>query len=84
MAAVIATGVPNPAAPSMKAPNEKAMSKPGDPRFCPRNHGVRFRRQRRFPEDRGCRGHIRTKIVTPKDRLDVGQAVQPTHLAESK
>ena len=27
MAAVIATGVPNPAAPSMKAPKEKAMSK---------------------------------------------------------
>jgi hypothetical protein len=28
--------------------------------------------------------HIRTKIVTLKDWLDVGQAVQPTHLAESK
>ena len=28
--------------------------------------------------------HIRTKIVTLKDRLDVGQPVQPAHLAESK
>ena len=28
--------------------------------------------------------HIRTKIVTLKDLLDVGQPVQPTHLAESK
>ena len=27
--------------------------------------------------------HIRTKIVTLKDRLDVGQPVQPAHLAES-
>ena len=26
-------------------------------------------------------GHIRTKIVTLKDQLDVGQAVQPAHLA---
>ena len=29
-------------------------------------------------------GHIRTKIVTLKDRLDAGQAVRPSHLAESK
>jgi hypothetical protein len=29
-------------------------------------------------------GHIRTKIVTPKDQLAVGQPVQPTHLAVSK
>jgi hypothetical protein len=29
-------------------------------------------------------GHIRTKIVTLKDQLDVGQAVHLTHLAESK
>jgi hypothetical protein len=28
--------------------------------------------------------HIRTKIVTLKDRLDVGQPVQSEHLAESK
>jgi hypothetical protein len=28
--------------------------------------------------------HIRTKIVTLKDRLDVGQPVQLAHLAESK
>jgi hypothetical protein len=28
--------------------------------------------------------HIRTKIVTLKDRLDVGQPVQPAHLADSK
>jgi hypothetical protein len=28
--------------------------------------------------------HIRTKIVTLKDRPDVGQPVQPAHLAESK
>ena len=28
--------------------------------------------------------HIRTKMVTLKDRLDVGQPVQPAHLAESK
>jgi hypothetical protein len=28
--------------------------------------------------------HIRTKIVTLKDRLDVGQPVQPAHLAENK
>jgi hypothetical protein len=28
--------------------------------------------------------HIRTKIVTLKDRLDAGQPVQPEHLAESK
>ena len=28
--------------------------------------------------------HIRTKIVTLKDLLDVGQPVQPAHLAESK
>ena len=27
--------------------------------------------------------HIRTKIVTLKDRLDVGQAVEPAHLAEA-
>ena len=27
---------------------------------------------------------IRTKIVTLKDRLDVGQSVQPAHLVESK
>jgi hypothetical protein len=26
-------------------------------------------------------GHIRTKIVTLKDQLDVAQAVQPAHLA---
>jgi hypothetical protein len=29
-------------------------------------------------------GHIRTKIVTLKDQLAVGQLVQPAHLAESK
>ena len=29
-------------------------------------------------------GHIRTKIVTLKDQLDAGQAVRPSHLAESK
>jgi hypothetical protein len=28
--------------------------------------------------------HIRTKIVTLKDQLEVGQAVQPAHLAASK
>jgi hypothetical protein len=28
--------------------------------------------------------HIRTKIVTLKDQLEVGQAVQPAHLAQSK
>jgi hypothetical protein len=28
--------------------------------------------------------HIRTTIVTLKDRLEVGQAVKPAHLAESK
>jgi hypothetical protein len=28
--------------------------------------------------------HIRTKIVTLKDQLEVGQAVRPAHLAESK
>jgi hypothetical protein len=28
--------------------------------------------------------HIRTKIVTLKDRLDAGQPVQPARLAESK
>jgi hypothetical protein len=28
--------------------------------------------------------HIRTKIVTLKDLPDVGQPVQPAHLAESK
>ena len=28
--------------------------------------------------------HIRTKIVTLKDRPDVGKPVQPAHLAESK
>ena len=28
--------------------------------------------------------NIRTKIVTLKDRLAVGQPVQPAHLAESK
>jgi hypothetical protein len=28
--------------------------------------------------------HIRTKIVTLKDRLEVGQSVQPAHLAGSK
>jgi hypothetical protein len=28
--------------------------------------------------------HIRTKIVTLKDLLDVGQPVQPAHLAECK
>jgi hypothetical protein len=30
----------------------------------------------------GC--HIRTKIVTLKDQLEVGQAVEPAHLAKSK
>ncbi len=33
-------------------------------------------------EPSGC--HIRTKIATLKDRLDVGQAVEPAHLAENK
>jgi hypothetical protein len=28
--------------------------------------------------------HIRTKIVTLRDQLQAGQAVQPAHLAESK
>ena len=28
--------------------------------------------------------HIRTKIITLKNRLNVGQPVQPAHLAESK
>ena len=28
--------------------------------------------------------HIRTKIVTLKDQLDVGQPVHPAHLVESK
>ena len=41
-------------------------------------------RRKRAAAVAGSGRHIRTKIVTLKDRLDVGQPVQPTHLAESK
>ena len=37
-----------------------------------------------FQKTEAAGGHIRTKIVTLKDQLDVGQVVQPAHLAESK
>jgi hypothetical protein len=37
-----------------------------------------------FQKTEAAGGHIRTKIVTLKDQLDVGQAVQLSHLAESK
>jgi hypothetical protein len=37
-----------------------------------------------FQKTEAAGGHIRTKIVTLKDRLDVGQVVEPAHLAESK
>jgi hypothetical protein len=36
-----------------------------------------------FQQAEASGGHIRTKIVTLKDRLDVGQAVEPAHLAET-
>jgi hypothetical protein len=37
-----------------------------------------------FQKAEGDGRHIRIKIVTLKDQLQVGQAVQPAHLAESK
>ena len=37
-----------------------------------------------FQKAEGGGRHIRTKIVTLKDLLEVGQPVQPEHLAESK
>jgi hypothetical protein len=37
-----------------------------------------------FQKAAAAGGHIRTKIVALKDRPEVGQAVQPAHLAESK
>jgi hypothetical protein len=37
-----------------------------------------------FQKAEGGGRHIRTKIVTLKGPVDVGQAVQPAHLAESK
>ena len=37
-----------------------------------------------FQKTEAFGGHIRTKIVTLKNRLDAGQAVEPAHLAESK
>ena len=37
-----------------------------------------------FQKTEGGGRHIRTKIVTLKDQVDVGQAVEPAHLAESK
>jgi hypothetical protein len=37
-----------------------------------------------FQKTEAAGGHIRTKIVTLKDQVDAGQAVRPSHLAESK
>jgi hypothetical protein len=37
-----------------------------------------------FQKSAGAGRHIRTKIVTLKGPVDVGHAVQPAHLAESK
>ena len=37
-----------------------------------------------FQKTAASGGHIRTKIVTLKDQVDAGQAVRPSHLAESK
>jgi hypothetical protein len=37
-----------------------------------------------FQKTEAAGGHIRTKIVTLKDQLDVGQAVHLADLAESK
>jgi hypothetical protein len=37
-----------------------------------------------FQKTEGAGRHIRTKIVTLKDRLDVGQPVEPVHLAQGK
>ena len=37
-----------------------------------------------FQKTEAAGRHIRTKIVTLKDQLEIGQAVQPAHLAESK
>ena len=56
----------------------------GNPRFHTSRRDGRFRCQRRFQKAEASGRHIRTKIVTLKDRLDVGQLVQPAHLAESK
>ena len=64
----------------MKAPRVSL----GNPRFHKSRRAGRFRCQRRFQKAEASGRHIRTKIVTLKDRLDVGQPVQPAHLAESK
>jgi hypothetical protein len=37
-----------------------------------------------FQKTEAACGHIRTKIVTLKNQLEVGQTVEPAHLAESK
>ena len=43
-----------------------------------------FARNDAFQKTEAAGGHIRTKIVTLKGQLNVGQVVQPAHLAESK
>ena len=37
-----------------------------------------------FQKTEAAGRHIRTKIVTLKDRIEPGRHVRPTHLAESK
>jgi hypothetical protein len=56
----------------------------GDPRFHTSRRDGRFAANDAFQKAEASGRHIRTKIVTLKDRLDVGQLVQPAHLAESK
>ena len=51
---------------------------------APRHREGGPRCQGAFQKAAASGGHIRTKIVTLKDQLAVGQPVQPAHLAESK
>ena len=62
-----------------------SRSQPGDPRFCATGTVKEaFAAKDAFQKAAASGGHIRTKIVTLKDQLAVGQPVQPAHLAESK
>jgi hypothetical protein len=56
----------------------------GDPRLHPPDMMAAFVANEAFQKAEGVGRHIRTKIVTLKDLLEVGQSVQPAHLAESK
>jgi hypothetical protein len=51
---------------------------------APRHREGAFAAKDAFQKAAASGGHIRTKIVTLKDQLALGQPVQPAHLAESK